>query len=385
MKALVCDAGEGTQPPPVAPHRTGGLHALLPAARRHPILRRRGPARQIPLLVPPRPRRPGTLRTQPACCPAPFRKAVQPCRDSLVVGCECMPGWYGLADTCRENGIPYALGHAWGHECGARSLHLAWAARAAGRSAAGRRRPAPAQRSPGRPASAATRLAVAHPGVKLVVYRLRVAAAIASDRTGHSAGAVAVLARRGAGAAVRGNPGDAAVAALRSRCRCTADRGRRRRRRQTPSRPGRPRGRTRQRQGRPPGTSSSSRLRSESPEGGSDWQRRSSWLSPHREREGRTRHRGSSLYQGDNSNAKAQPREALRLLDRASPRRKVSSEADRANGRCPSRTDSLPFLLLPPLDQGANRRKGRTVHARLPMTTRGSPGAGRALSVPRDG
>src|SRR5204862_7944108 len=31
MKALICDDGEGTQPPPLALPRTGGPHALLPA------------------------------------------------------------------------------------------------------------------------------------------------------------------------------------------------------------------------------------------------------------------------------------------------------------------------------------------------------------------
>jgi transposase len=46
--------------------------------------------------------------------PAPFLKAVQPFRDGLVVGCECMHCWYWLADTCRDQGIAFALGHAWG-------------------------------------------------------------------------------------------------------------------------------------------------------------------------------------------------------------------------------------------------------------------------------
>src|SRR5262249_20502426 len=45
--------------------------------------------------------------------PAPFLKAVQPFRDGLVVGCECMHCWYWLADTCRDAGITFALGHAW--------------------------------------------------------------------------------------------------------------------------------------------------------------------------------------------------------------------------------------------------------------------------------
>jgi transposase len=45
--------------------------------------------------------------------PAPFLKAVQPFRDGLVVGCECMHCWYWLADTCRDEGIAFVLGHAW--------------------------------------------------------------------------------------------------------------------------------------------------------------------------------------------------------------------------------------------------------------------------------
>src|SRR6516162_6160064 len=52
-------------------------------------------------------------RNLPAA-PAPFLKAVQPFRDGLVVGCECMHCWYWLADTCREHQVAFALGHAWG-------------------------------------------------------------------------------------------------------------------------------------------------------------------------------------------------------------------------------------------------------------------------------
>src|SRR5215831_3964639 len=51
-------------------------------------------------------------RNLPAA-PAPFLKAVQPFRDGLVVGCECMHCWYWLADTCRERDIAFVLGHAW--------------------------------------------------------------------------------------------------------------------------------------------------------------------------------------------------------------------------------------------------------------------------------
>jgi hypothetical protein len=51
-------------------------------------------------------------RNLPAA-PGPFLKAVQPFRDGLVVGCEGMPCWYGLADTCRDAHLTFALGHAW--------------------------------------------------------------------------------------------------------------------------------------------------------------------------------------------------------------------------------------------------------------------------------
>jgi transposase len=51
-------------------------------------------------------------RNLPAA-PAPFLKAVQPFRDGLVVGCECMHCWYWLADTCGDASIPFVLGHAW--------------------------------------------------------------------------------------------------------------------------------------------------------------------------------------------------------------------------------------------------------------------------------
>ncbi len=41
-----------------------------------------------------------------------FLGAIAPHRDGLVVACECMFAWYWLADTCREHGIPFVLGHA---------------------------------------------------------------------------------------------------------------------------------------------------------------------------------------------------------------------------------------------------------------------------------
>src|SRR6266511_3954597 len=48
-----------------------------------------------------------------SAAPGPFLKAVQPFRDGLVVGCECLHCWYWLADTCRDHHITFALGHAW--------------------------------------------------------------------------------------------------------------------------------------------------------------------------------------------------------------------------------------------------------------------------------
>src|SRR5262245_7820994 len=51
-------------------------------------------------------------RNLPAA-PDPFLRAVSPFRDGLLVGCECVHCWYSLADTCRAEGIAFALGHAW--------------------------------------------------------------------------------------------------------------------------------------------------------------------------------------------------------------------------------------------------------------------------------
>jgi transposase len=47
-----------------------------------------------------------------AASPDAFLDAVAPCRDGLVVGCECMFAWYWLADLCAEQKIPFVLGHA---------------------------------------------------------------------------------------------------------------------------------------------------------------------------------------------------------------------------------------------------------------------------------
>lgn len=50
-------------------------------------------------------------RTMPAA-PAPFRKAMAPYREALVVCVECLCTWYWLADLWTSEGIPFVLGHA---------------------------------------------------------------------------------------------------------------------------------------------------------------------------------------------------------------------------------------------------------------------------------
>ncbi len=44
--------------------------------------------------------------------PETFLEAVEPFRNGLVVGVECMFAWYWLADLCEDQGIPFVLGHA---------------------------------------------------------------------------------------------------------------------------------------------------------------------------------------------------------------------------------------------------------------------------------
>ncbi len=44
--------------------------------------------------------------------PESFLKAIEPYREGLVVGVECMFAWYWLADVCHEEEIPFVLGHA---------------------------------------------------------------------------------------------------------------------------------------------------------------------------------------------------------------------------------------------------------------------------------
>jgi len=41
-----------------------------------------------------------------------FLKAITPFRDGIVIGVECMFGWYWLADRCAEQHIPFVVGHA---------------------------------------------------------------------------------------------------------------------------------------------------------------------------------------------------------------------------------------------------------------------------------
>ena len=44
--------------------------------------------------------------------PEPFLQAIAPYREDLVVCGECIFTWYGLADLCAREGIPFVLGHA---------------------------------------------------------------------------------------------------------------------------------------------------------------------------------------------------------------------------------------------------------------------------------
>ena len=47
-----------------------------------------------------------------ACHFPTLLEALAPYRGDLVIGAECMFGWYWLADCCAENHIPFVLGHA---------------------------------------------------------------------------------------------------------------------------------------------------------------------------------------------------------------------------------------------------------------------------------
>jgi transposase len=46
------------------------------------------------------------------CEPERFLQAIEPYRDDLVVGVECIFCWYWLADLCAQEDIPFILGHA---------------------------------------------------------------------------------------------------------------------------------------------------------------------------------------------------------------------------------------------------------------------------------
>ncbi len=52
------------------------------------------------------------LHRNVAARPNAFLAAIEPFRDELVVGVECMFSWYWLADLCADEGIDFALGHA---------------------------------------------------------------------------------------------------------------------------------------------------------------------------------------------------------------------------------------------------------------------------------
>jgi transposase len=39
-------------------------------------------------------------------------KVIAPYRDGIVIGVECMFGWYWLANRCAEHGILFVVGHA---------------------------------------------------------------------------------------------------------------------------------------------------------------------------------------------------------------------------------------------------------------------------------
>jgi hypothetical protein len=47
-----------------------------------------------------------------ACRPETLLRALEPFRDGLVIGVECMFAWYWLADLCVEQDIAFVLGHA---------------------------------------------------------------------------------------------------------------------------------------------------------------------------------------------------------------------------------------------------------------------------------
>jgi transposase len=47
-----------------------------------------------------------------ACHFESLLKAIAPFKDGIVIGVECMFGWYWLADRCADHDIPFVVGHA---------------------------------------------------------------------------------------------------------------------------------------------------------------------------------------------------------------------------------------------------------------------------------
>lgn len=52
------------------------------------------------------------LHRRVPCDPQRLLATLEPFRDDLVIGVECMFKWYWLADICSEHDIPFVLGHA---------------------------------------------------------------------------------------------------------------------------------------------------------------------------------------------------------------------------------------------------------------------------------
>jgi hypothetical protein len=52
------------------------------------------------------------VHRQMNAAPEPLLKAMAPYRDGLVVAVECLFTWYGLADLCAHEEMPFVLGHA---------------------------------------------------------------------------------------------------------------------------------------------------------------------------------------------------------------------------------------------------------------------------------
>ena len=49
---------------------------------------------------------------QMQAAPEPFLRAIAPYREDVVVSVECIFTWYGLADLCAQEGLPFVWGHA---------------------------------------------------------------------------------------------------------------------------------------------------------------------------------------------------------------------------------------------------------------------------------